>query len=74
MPKVSSGFTLLAEVEERSQLPAFVVASKHVDSFRERYFERKHKKHNLDGEMPSIHVVPQEKVSGFARITPSLWL
>lgn len=74
MPKISSGFTLLAEVEERSQLPAFVVASKHVDSLRERYFERKHKKHNLDGEVPTIHIVPQEEVGGLAGVATSLWL
>lgn len=45
MPAMRGTFTLFAEVEERGQLPALVVASQHVDGLGVGNFEGHHHCH-----------------------------
>lgn len=61
-------FTLFAEVEERGQLPALVVASQHVDGLGVGNFEGHHHCHYFNWEIASVNVVPQEQVRGLVGI------
>lgn len=56
--------TLGPEVEVGSQLTALVVASEHNYVFRTVDFHGKDQQQYLDGEVASIHVIPEEDVLG----------
>ena len=54
--------TLWSEVEERGQLPAFVVASQHKYCLSKLYLDGQNEAQNFDWEATSVDIISQENV------------
>lgn len=73
-PGFSDRFTLLLEVKERSELPAFVISPQQCYGGRIGNFEGQQQAEDFNGKCSSVYIVSQEQILSGLNRSSCIWV